>query len=70
MKSNQIIEAVFELEGTGDTCAAAIANHLGGSVVDAITICVKLEKDHLIAPSEEGYGLTAAGVKHMEVLTA
>lgn len=70
MKSNQVIEAVFELEGTGDTCAANIANHLGGSVVDAITICVELEKKQLIAPSDEGYRLTAAGVKRMEVLTA
>lgn len=70
MKSNQVIESVFELEGTGDTCAARIANHLGGSVVDAITICVELEKKQLIAPSKEGYGLTEAGLKRVEILTA
>lgn len=76
MTSNQVIEAVFELDGDGefdgdrDTTSAAIANHIGGSVVDAITLCVELEKKGQIRDGGWGWVLTDAGMKVMEVITA
>ena len=70
MKANKVIEAIFELEDSDNTSASAIADHIGGSVVDVITICGQLKNDGLIEDVVGGYGLTDAGMDRLEVLTA
>ena len=70
MKANKVIEAIFELEDSDNTSASAIADHIGGSVVDVITICGQLKNDGLIEEVVGGYGLTDAGMDRLEVLTA
>jgi len=70
MNSSRVIETVYELEDTGNTCASQIANSIGGSVVDVIEICGQLKKEGLIEDIVGGYGLTEAGLDRMEALTA
>lgn len=70
MKANKVIEAIFELEDSDNTSASAIADHIGGSVVDVITICGQLKNDGLIEDVVGGFGLTDAGMDRLEVLTA
>lgn len=70
MKASKVIEAIFELEDSDNTSASAIADNIGGSVVDVITICDQLKNDGLIEEVVGGYGLTDAGMDRLEVLTA
>lgn len=70
MKASKVIEAIFELEDSDNTSASAIADNIGGSVVDVITICGQLKNDGLIEEVVGGYGLTDAGMDRLEVLTA